>query len=561
MKRRSLALVILFVAVLLLSSCGPKPEDKGPITLTVYSQLANYSGEMTGWFAQELLERFNVKVNIVPDADGVYETRMESGNLGDIVIWGDDSDNYLNAISAGLLFDWEEDDLLAEYGPDIKENMPQALEKNRKLSGGTLYGFGHDVAYTSADHEAFFYTWDLRWDLYKRLGYPEIKDLADYMQLMKDMKRIEPLDEAGNPTYAISLWPDWDGSMVMYVKSFATAYYGYDELGIGLYNPETGDFYGALDEEGPYLEALAFFNELYRNDLIDPDSMTNTFDRAMEKVKNGGTFFSIFNFAGSDSYNTDDHQQEGKMMLTLTPDEATPIVYGMNVMGGNRVWSIGAKTQYPELCMEIINWLTTPEGRMTSEYGPQGVTWDYDERGKAYFTDLGLKMRNDKDVRFPEDTGYSGKFRDGEFEFNNTTWSLNAVNPESGEPYNWEFWESNQGEPRSEIEADWRAFVGADNAEEYLRNRAYKVAIGTSFSEGTKSYELRVKWEQTIKALKDYSWRAIYSESEARFNATVRMMQRDVRSYGYDECLEWSQEQAAKRKALEDEARQGAATL
>src|SRR5690554_1233649 len=166
------------------------------------------------------MERFNVKVNIIPDADGVYETRMESGNLGDIILWGDDSDNYLNAISAGLLFDWEEDNLLDEYGPTIKENMPHALEKNRQLSGGTLYGFGHDVAYTSEDHEAFFYTWDLRWDLYKRLGYPEIKDLADYMQLMKDMKRIEPLDEAGNPTYAISVWPDWDGNMVMYVKSF-----------------------------------------------------------------------------------------------------------------------------------------------------------------------------------------------------------------------------------------------------------------------------------------------------------------------------------------------------
>ena len=44
---------------------------------------------------------------------------------------------------------------------------------------------------------------------------------------------------------------------------------------------------------------------------------------------------------------------------------------------------------------------------------------------------------------------------------------------------------------------------------------------------------------------------------QAQFNAIVRMMQRDVRSYGYDACLEWSQQEAAKRKALEDEVRQG----
>ena len=230
--------------------------------------------------------------------------------------------------------------------------------------------------------------------------------------------------------------------------------------------------------------------------------MTNTFDRAMEKVKNGGTFFSIFNFAGSIVFNTIDHQNEGKMMLTLTPEEATPIVYGMNVQGGNRIWSIGAKTQYPELCMQIINWLATPEGRMISEYGPKGVTWDYDENGKAYFTELGKQMRYDKDTAFPEETGYSGKFSDGEFEFNNTTWSLNAINPESGEPFNWEFWESNQGEPQSEIEADWRAFTGVTHPNDYLSSRNYKVALGTSYAPGARSYELRVQWEQVTKAIR-----------------------------------------------------------
>ena len=556
MRRRLFVAVVFLVSVTLLTGCNQgKKEAEAPVTLTAYSQLANYSGEMTGWFAQILLERFNVKIIIVPDADGVYETRMESGNLGDIVIWGGDGDQYLGAVEAGLLFDWNEDNLLDEYGPYIKEHMPHALEKNKEISGGTLYGFGHNVAFSSEDHEAFFYTWDLRWDLYKRLGYPAVKDLDDYLQLMIDMKAIEPVDEAGNPTYAVSLWPDWDGDMVMYVKAFATAYYGYDELGIGLYDPETGEFHGALDEDGPYLEALRFFNALYRHDLLDPDSMTNTFDKAMEKVKNGGTFFSIFNFAGSDGYNTMDHQNEGKMMLTMTPEEATPIVYGMNVKGGNRIWSIGAKTQYPELCMEIINWLATPEGRMTSEYGPKGITWDYDQNGKSYFTDLGKQMRYDKSVAFPAESGYSGKFSDGEFELNNTTWSIDAINPESGEPFNWEFWESNQGEPRSAIEADWRAFTGTNHADEYLNNRKYKVAIGTSYSIGTRSYELRVKWEQVTKAIKDYSWRAIYSDSEARFNAQVRLMQRDVRSYGYEECLEWTLQEAARRKALEDEVR------
>ena len=75
--KKIVSLVLATTMVLsLLSGCGK--SDKGEtVTLTCYSQTANYSGELTGWFAQELKERFNVKIQIIPDADGVYDTRMD----------------------------------------------------------------------------------------------------------------------------------------------------------------------------------------------------------------------------------------------------------------------------------------------------------------------------------------------------------------------------------------------------------------------------------------------------------------------------------------------------
>ena len=95
-----------------LSGCGSKKDEV--ITLDVYSQLANYSGMQTGWIADILEEKFKVKLNIIPEGSGVYETRMESGNLGDIVVWANDSDKYPSAVEAGLLYDWNEDDLVGE---------------------------------------------------------------------------------------------------------------------------------------------------------------------------------------------------------------------------------------------------------------------------------------------------------------------------------------------------------------------------------------------------------------------------------------------------------------
>lgn len=539
-----------------LTGCGSKKNEV--IKLNVYSQLANFSGKQIGWSADILKKKFNVELNIIPEGDGVFETRMSSGNLGDIVVWGADNDKYPLAVKNNLLFGWEDDNVLDEYGPYIKKNMPDALKKNKELTktitngaSDKLYGFGANVALNSKDHESFFYTWDTRWDLYKKLGYPKIKNLQDYHKMLKNMQKLCPSDDSGNKVYAVSLWPDWDDAMVMYVKAMATAYYGYDELALGLYDPTNGKYHDALEENGPYLEMLKWFNDLYQDGLIDPDSMTQTYDEMIAKVQNGGTLFSIFNYSGSLGYNTKEHTSAGKLMYCMKPEDASPIVYGMNTQGGDRVWSIGAKTEYPEKCMEIINYLATPEGRMTMEYGPKGYTWDYDDQKHAYLTDVGMKCQKDKNTTMGG--GYKGSYHDGELQINNVTWSLDASNPDSdGETYNKESWASYNATPSSDIEKDWRDKTGCTTINEYMKKGKYTVAPGTSFSKETQDTTLKTTWNQVTTEIKNSSWKAIYAKSDKKFDSVVASMKKSAKKYGYDKCVEWSRNQASRRKALED---------
>lgn len=539
-----------------LTGCGSKKNEV--IKLNVYSQLANFSGKQIGWSADILKKKFNVELNIIPEGDGVFETRMTSGNLGDIVVWGADNDKYPLAVKDNLLFGWEDDNVLDEYGPYIKKNMPDALKKNKELTktitngaSDKLYGFGANVALNSKDHESFFYTWDTRWDLYKKLGYPKIKNLQDYHKMLKNMQKLCPSDDSGNKVYAVSLWPDWDDAMVMYVKAMATAYYGYDELALGLYDPTNGKYHDALEENGPYLEMLKWFNDLYQDGLIDPDSMTQTYDEMIAKVQNGGTLFSIFNYSGSLGYNTKEHTSAGKLMYCMKPEDASPIVYGMNTQGGDRVWSIGAKTEYPEKCMEIINYLATPEGRMTMEYGPKGYTWDYDDQKHAYLTDVGMKCQKDKNTTMGG--GYKGSYHDGELQINNVTWSLDASNPDSdGETYNKESWASYNATPSSDIEKDWRDKTGCTTINEYMEKGKYTVAPGTSFSKETQDTTLKTTWNQVTTEIKNSSWKAIYAKSDKKFDSVVASMKKSAKKYGYDKCVEWSRNQASRRKALED---------
>ncbi len=545
-------------------------RDAPTIRLDVYSQLANYSGIQQGWGATLLKDKFNVELNIIPEQDGTYATRMEAGSLGDIVVWGSNGDDYKNAVAKNMLLDWEQFDLGKTYAPYIMEHYTAALESNRQISGDDkVHGFGFNVAFSSDSHQSFFYTWDIRWDLYKELGYPEVYDLNDMVDLFTQMKAICPTDEIGGDTYAVSIWPDWDGNMVMYVKALATAYYGYDELGFGHYNPTNGQFLSCLDDNSPYMECLRFFNQLYRAGLLDPNSSSQTYDKMSEKLKNGGTFWSIFNYAGSMAYNTTEHMQEGKYMYAMVPEDATPIVYGLGNTGGNRIWSVGNYTKYPELCLEILDWLATPDGAMTTWYGPRGLTWDYDEQGRMYFTELGQLTSKDSSYNMAgvewtsPDTGktytLSGTFNDGFIQINNTTLSKDMVNPDGNgvETFNSDTWESVVTATTYPIQQDWRDFTGATLADEYMEGREddygtkmYVTMPDIPYSESEKSSDLTLKWNNCAKTIKDYSWRAMYAKSDAEFNYHVGEMKKLCNQYGYADCVAWCEQEAAQKWEL-----------
>lgn len=528
------------------------PEET--VTITIYSQVANYSGEQKGWMADVLLDKFNVVVNIENDST-LLTTMLQTGEFSDIVIWGSQSEDYDTAVESGYLLNWNKDNLLSTYGSYMEENMADALAANAEYNNGTVYGFTGTIALEgSSNSDGLFYTWDTRWDLYEEIGMPDINDLDDYMEMMKAFKEIEPTDENGNPTYALSMWTSWDGNMVMYVKAFATAYYGYDEWGVGLYDLSDGTVYGALDEsEGaPYYTVLKWMNELYREGLIDPNSASQEYDQYSEKMKAGGAFFSIFKYAGQDIYNTSEHLEENQMMMSLIPNDATPLIYEISTSGTGYDFTISATTEYPELCMEIIDWLSTPEGALTYWYGPRGENWDVDEDGNLYLTEFGYECQQDKTGTEMTETGHDGTFNDGYLQINANIWATSSLitGDPNGQSFLWNYWDSMQSDASCEAEQSWRDYTGETLAINYLLNCENAViapAISTNFSNPSKTSDLYTSWSQVTSVIVDGSWNCIYAETEEEFDELWAKMVADANSYGYQECLEFTEEQAEVR--------------
>ena len=89
----------------------------------------------------------------------------------------------------------------------------------------------------------------------------------------------------------------------------------------------------------------------------------------------------------------------------------------------------------------------------------------------------------------------SGTFNDGCLQVNNTTWSVNAINPDSnGERFNQEYWKSNQVDAANETEQDWRDHFGVSSTQEYMESNDYVVAPATSFTLASKEDDFKTVW-------------------------------------------------------------------
>ena len=251
MKKKLIsALLCTAMAASLLAGCGggeKKAENTGSkdgnyedfITVDVYDEFANYQGIQSGWFAKIVKDKFNMELNIIaPNVAGggqtLYQTRSAAGDLGDLVLINTSNGKLNDVVEAGLVMDAT--DLME--GKDIVANYGDAIEvTNEGLSEEGMFAFPNSVSSDAATEpseglEPTFGPY-IRWDYYKQLGYPEMKNLDDFLDVLEDMQKMAREQEGSDDIYAISLFKDWDDNMMNNAKQ-PCCMYGFDEVGFVL---------------------------------------------------------------------------------------------------------------------------------------------------------------------------------------------------------------------------------------------------------------------------------------------------------------------------------------
>ncbi len=571
-KLVSLMLVVVLVISSALAGCAKKTEEttavknepttttevtKGdsetataidhsePLTLEVYDVAANYQGMQSGWFGKVVKDKFNLELNIIApqasgDGEALYQTRSSAGNLGDIILL--DNAPLQDCIQAGLIADITSD---VQNSPNLNLYYDQYKTFNSGLEGNTegkIYGMPCQMTNTSPTtySETELYSSPMfPWDYYTEIGSPDMKNLDDLLNAMEQIQKAHPMNDAGKPNYALSLWADWDkGGTQITIETATqlTKWYGYEVNGSILLGTK-GDMKEVTDDDGAYYKMLKFFYDANQRGLVDPDSGSQDWETACTKMKNKQVLLMWYNWQRG-FWNTPERANERNAYIYAPVADMNFYQPADYYYGDGRAFAIGAQMEGNNRAraIEFLDWLISPEGLDYLHAGIPDWSYTVGDDGKYTLTDDGLyALMENREV--PAEWG-GGGYNDGMSKINQ--WPLHAVsiNPNTGESYVYNYWNSYIEANKTTMTKEWSEKYGAANQVEYLLgNGQLKPVPMINIILPSDTTDVALIRSQCAELMCDTSWRMIYASSDEEFQSMWSDMKTQLDGLGWAELV------------------------
>ena len=547
MKRGLLfsSIILMVIASVCLCGCSKgKEAEKStgglkPITLDIYDVAANYQGLQTGWFGKIVKDKFNIELNIIAPqvaGDAIFQTRASSGNLGDIVIL--ESTQFNDCLSAGLIKDISDK---ITSSPNLMKFSKQIKTFNEALPGnsaGKYYGIPTemmDTSPTSVTQERIYSLPQLRWDLYNKIGAPELKNLDDLLNAFVELRKIHPTNEKGDPAYPLSLWPDWDGGDGMIGIANVvqlTTWYGDKIKGSAVLRPD-GTFYPLTDKAGAYYKMLKFLNKAKRMGVVDPDSGTQDWNSVCAKISNGQVDFIWYTWEIG-FWNTTARYTDGTAFCFIPVQDQLYYTDSDAYFGSGRVFGIGSNVdgEKYERIMQFLDWYASPEGCEYQHIGLKGFNYEVLSNGKYNQINDNALMDN---LPVPDEFG-GGGYSDGNNAINQWICKSECTNPNTGEIYAPQYWASTKERNMTQMRRDWEKKYDATDATNWMvKNNKITVSPSVSVSLPSDDPDISVIRNSVNHEVCDASWRMIFAKDDAEFDKMWDAMTKEVKGFGFDQ--------------------------
>ncbi|REE68787.1 carbohydrate ABC transporter substrate-binding protein (CUT1 family) [Paenibacillus taihuensis] len=524
------------------SQSGGAIDHSKPLTITVFDNAANYQGEQTGWYGKLVKDKFNITLNILaPQVAGeqLYKTRTAAGDLGDLLIV--DNSQLEELIPAGLVMD------LSDKLKDTKY-LSQYVDKHFKPfnSGfdqvnpdGKIYGlptFEADTSPTTFSEEIPYSSPIMPWDYYKGVGAPKLNNLNDLLNVLKQMHEKYPKTPDGKPIVPITLWKDWDGGSMENVR-WLSNWYGFEQPdGTSTIQLNAkGDIVPLVDDNSMYKKILQFYFNANQMGLIDPDAMTQDWNKVSEKLTNKQVLLLWYSWERG-FYNSIERGKNGDGNVAIPIADSHIIQSSDAYYGNGRVFAIGSKAKNPERIMEFMDWLVSPEGLRYYTNGFEGFNYQKTADGKFELTEAGqTAFQNNTPV--PDQYG-GGGYQDGQSKINSMIMSDFTIDPETKEFYNSNYWNTTLEANKTALTTDWQSTFNAKNATDYYqKNNMIDIVPNINTSLGTDSSDVKNKRSQISDYVKNTSWKMVFAKNQAEFDQLWTKMQKDVDGLGWKDVV------------------------
>lgn len=391
LRKASSILLCLTLSASLLAACGANsnggsgsaisaadvkkegfPIVEKPLTLKVMSQDAGIAdwNEMSVLDEMEKLTGIKLQYQLAPIDS--FETKKNlvfaSGDLPDIFYAADlkpaDQVTYGNQ---GVLIPL--DKYIDEgYAPNLKK----ILDKNPDIRKSFTTPDGHMYALPFIDNTAVWYRGPMWYNgkFLKALNMTEPKTTEE---LYTYLKRVKEEDPNGNgkkdeiPLTSVKLDD---------LRMFFFGFWGmYDEK---VYVDQEGKVHYSPQEEG-YKGYLTFMNRLWKDNLLDHETFSQTSDQKKSKGEKNqialfNDYYPYFTLGGEPS-------SDNPLMTPVKSEIAGSPVYGMHPgISANGTFAITSKNPAPEATMRWIDHLYSYEGATLFSLGPENVLWKYTDK-------------------------------------------------------------------------------------------------------------------------------------------------------------------------------------
>lgn len=500
------------------------------------------------WWGQILIENVGVSLNILPTGDQAQEklqALMAGGELPDIVIFRTTKD-VQSAVRGNLLTNLDEH---LDKMPNVAQNAATALQYSRdNLSNdtGKVYAIPNGIGPSDLGDEPSWGPY-IRWDLYKQIGAPEIATYEDYLTVLDQMKQAQPQNADGKNTYGITLWKDWDNySMFLATEMGPTlGVDSGDQLGQLPFlevDFKDGATKSILDTDSYYMKALNFYYKANQMGLVDPDSLTQTYDTAKSKLVEGRVLFAWWGWF-ADAYNTPEHVDADipTGFAAVLPANTKTLIPCDNNIGKSWPFSISAKTKNLDACLRYIDFMYSAEGNQLLFNGPEGTIWERDAAGKPKIMDTGWQYINDLNMELPQGGKFSDRMMVGSYGLSSA-----FVNPDTKEPINYRLWSSTveyrQGE-QTNLQKDWTKAFGELTTIDCVRknNMALEIPLAQSLIP-TMTDDISASAARIGDIIKMNSWKMIFAKDDAEYQSLYNEMIEKADGLGIAEVYAWSLE-------------------